>query len=101
MKKQNEKIYDNEIAPKLKEVGDLCVQHGISFLAVAEYAPGMIGRTAVQTKDECIEMVMIRHCAKTAPNIDGYVIGLIRWANKNNVNMDSSLIMKQLDPDPS
>lgn len=92
----SEKIYDQEIAPKLKEVGDLCVANGIPFLAVAEYALGMIGKTAFQTNDECIEMVMIRHCAKTAPNIDGYVIGLARWANQNHVNVDSSFIMKQL-----
>ena len=94
-----EQIYDREIAPKLKEVGDLCVKHGIPFLAVAEYLPGKIGRTAFQTNDECISMVMIRHCVKTAPNIDGYVIGLVQWAKKKNINMDASIVMRQFTSD--
>lgn len=92
----DEKLYDEEIAPKLKEVGDLCVKNGMPFLAIVEYAKGKIGMTAFQSDDECIEMVMIRHCAKTAPNIDGYVIGLMRWAEKNNVNMDASIVMRRL-----
>jgi len=92
----NEKIYDTEIAPKLKEVGELCVKYGIPFLAVTEYAPGEIGETRFQTTNECLEMVMIRHCAKTAPNIDGYVLGLMKWAKKNNISMDGSIVMHQL-----
>jgi len=95
---KTEKIYDKEIAPKLKEAGDLCVKHGIPFLAVAEYAPGMVGRTSFQTNDECIEMVMIRHCAKTAPNIDGYVIGLMRWAREKHISWNASIVMRSLDP---
>ncbi|GAH11511.1 unnamed protein product [marine sediment metagenome] len=92
----SEEFYDNKIAPKLKEVGDLCAKYGVPFLAVAEYAPGKVGRTAFQTNEECIEMVMIRHCAKTAPNIDGYVIGLMRWAREKNINTDASIVMRQL-----
>ena len=94
---ESEKVYDEEIAPKLHEVGKLCEKHGIPFLAVAEYTPAMIGKTAVRTNDECIEMVMIRHCAKTAPNIDGYVIGLLRWAKKNNVDMSGSIVMSRFE----
>lgn len=90
-----EKIYDEEIAPLLKKVGDLCVKHGIPFLAVAEYAPAMIGRTEFRTNDECIEMLMISHMAKTAPNIDGFLIGLIRWAKGKYINMNQSIFLKQ------
>jgi hypothetical protein len=90
----SEKIYDDEIAPKLKEAGELCVKHGIPFLAVVEWEQGKIGRTDYQTKDECLEMIMIRHCAKTAPNIDGYIIGLVRWAKKHGVDFSRSFVMK-------
>lgn len=92
----SEKIYDDEIAPLLRKVCNLCVKHGIPFLAVAEYAPGMIGRTAFRIKSECIEMLMIRHCAKTAPNIDGYIFGLGKWAKKENVSMDASIVMQRM-----
>ncbi len=94
-----EQIYDREIAPKLKEVGDLCLKYGIPFLAVAEYLPGKIGCTEFKTNDECIEMVMIRHCSKTAPNVDGYVIGLIRWAKKKGISMNASFVMRQFTSD--
>jgi len=91
----HEKIYDKEIAPKLKEIGEICVKHDIPFLAVAEWAPGKVGRTDFQTQDECIDMVMIRHCAKTAPNIDGYVIGLVRWARAHKVDFSRSIVLQR------
>ena len=92
----NEEIYDKEIAPKLMEIAKLCEKEEIPFLSVVEYSPGLVGRTELQTKDECIKMVMVRHCAKTAPNIDGYIIGLSRWGKKEKVNMDNSIVMKML-----
>jgi len=92
----SEKFYDEEIAPRLKEIGKLCKEIGMPFLAVVEYVPGMIASTQLPTKDECIEMVIIRHCAKTAPNIDGFIIGLSRWAKENNINVSGSMVMNQL-----
>ena len=74
----NENFYDKEIVPKLMAVAKICKSKGIPFLAVIEYSSGMIGKTQVQTNSECIEMIMIRHCAKTAPNVDGFIIGLMR-----------------------
>jgi len=92
----SEEFYDEEIAPKLMEIGERCRAKGIPFMAIVEYAPGMIATTQLPTKDECIEMVMIRHCAKTAPNIDGYIIGLSRWANEKNIDTSGSMVMNQL-----
>jgi len=92
----NENIYDTEIAPKLLEIAKICETHEIPFLAVAEWAEGKVGRTELQTNNECLVMVMVRHCAKTAPNIDGYVIGLSRWAKEKNIDTSGSLIMNQL-----
>uniref|UniRef100_A0A6M3Y5P6 Uncharacterized protein n=1 Tax=viral metagenome TaxID=1070528 RepID=A0A6M3Y5P6_9ZZZZ len=99
LKMNTKEIYDNEIAPLLREAGDICTKNDIPFLAVVEYASGMIGRTSFQTNDECIEMVMIRHCAKTSPNIDAYMIGLMRWAKKKNINLDASIVIRQLTSD--
>ncbi len=92
-----EKFYDKELAPKLLEIAKLCEGKGIPFLAIVEYDQNMIARTQVQTPDEGIEMVMVRHCAKTAPNIDGYVIGLARWAHKHGINMDGSIVMRDME----
>ena len=90
-----EKIYDKEIAPKLLEIAKICKEYGFPFLAVVEYAINKIGRTEIATHDECLKMTMIRHCTKTAPNIDAYLIGLIKWAKENNINMDSSIFLRQ------
>lgn len=92
----NEDVYDKEIAPKLLEIAKRCKAEGIPFLAVVEYTLGKIGKTELQTNNECVEMVMIRHCAKTAPNIDGYIIGLSRYAKENNIDTSGSIIMNQL-----
>ena len=38
-----EKVYDEQMAPKLMDIGKLYEENGIPFLAVAEYAPGKEG----------------------------------------------------------
>ena len=97
----SEEFYDDEIAPRLMKICKLCEENGMPFLAVVEYMPKKIGSTHLKTNDECIEMVMIRHCAKTAPNIDGFIIGLSRWAKRKNVDTSSSIVMNLLfKPEP-
>ena len=94
-----EKIYDEEIAPKLLEIAKLCEAKRIPFLALTEWSPGKVGRTELKVENECIEMLMVRHCAKTAPNIDGYIIGLGKWAKEKNVRMDASIVMRKMFSD--
>ena len=91
-----EEIYDNEIAPKLLEVAEFCKTLKISFLAVVEWSPGKIGITDVQTPEECLSMMMVHHCVKTVPNIDGYCIGLNRYAKENDIDVSNSIIMSLL-----
>ena len=97
MEMTTEKIYDNEIAPKLLEISKICETHKIPFLAVVEWAAGKIGSTSLQTPNEGLEMTMIRHCAKTAPNIDGYYFGLSRYANEKNIDTSNSIVMNLLN----
>jgi len=92
----NEKIYDTEIAPKLLEIAKICETYKIPFLAIAEWEKGKVGRTELKTNDECLEMVMVRHCAKTAPNIDGYIIGLSRYAKEKNIDTSGSIVMMRM-----
>lgn len=41
----NEKIYDNEIAPALRELAHKCTEAGMSIFAIVEYSPGHIAET--------------------------------------------------------
>lgn len=91
-----EKFYDEVIAPKLMEVGKICKEKGIPFLAVVEYTPSKVGEIGVIIPEECLKMAMIRHCAKTAPNIDWYFIGLSRYATEKNIDTSASIVMRIL-----
>jgi hypothetical protein len=37
---------------------------------------------------------MIAHCAKTAPNIDGYMIGLIRYCREKGIDTGASMFVR-------
>ena len=41
----SEQKYDELIAPKLLEIGNLCKEHKIPFIASCEYEPGKFGST--------------------------------------------------------
>lgn len=47
----SERIYDEEIAPLLKQAADLCIKHGFSFVAACEYAKGDTGMTFAGPND--------------------------------------------------
>lgn len=89
----NEDFYDKEIAPALLELMKKCEQKGMSFVSVVEYLPQQRGRTNFLTKDAGLAMVMISHAAKCGENIDGYVIGMKRYANENNIDTNASIVM--------
>lgn len=92
---ENEDWYDRELAPKLLELANACHERGISFLAVTEYEPGSRAQTRRLTDTAGLEMIMIQHCANTAPNVDGYAIGLIRYCREKGIDMSASIILGQ------
>ena len=71
--KAMEKVYDEQIAPKLMEIGKLCEENGIPFLAVAEYAPGKRGTTSILGSTPGLAMVILHLCSQTGENIDGFL----------------------------
>ena len=93
----NERIYDEAIAPALRDIIIICEKHNIPFTAVAEWNAEQIGMTCCQVPGQCLSMTMINHCVKTAPNIDGYIIGLLRYAKKSGIDYSSSIVMQKMD----
>ena len=93
----SEQLYDEEIAPVLLELSRKCEARGVSFIAVVEYERGARGRTSTISDGAGLEMRMLDFCARTAPNIDGYVISLIRYCREHGIATDSSIVMNRLD----
>lgn len=92
-----EKFYDDEIAPMLLEISKRCEAMGVSFIGVVEYKHGSRGRTATISSDAGLEMRMLDFCARTGSNIDAYIISLIRYCRKNNIPVDSSIVMNRMN----
>lgn len=93
----SEKFYDEEIAPVLLELSKKCEARGVSFIAVAEYAAGHRGRTSTMSPNAGLEMRMLDFCARAGANVDGYMIALIRYCRKNNIPMDSSIVLNRMN----
>lgn len=95
---ENEKWYDEEIAPMLLEISKRCEgQGGLSFIAVVEYEAGQRGRTATIAEDAGLEMRMLDFCAQAGTNIDAYIIALIRYCRSKNIPTDSSIVMNRMN----
>jgi len=93
---ENEEWYDREIAPKLKELCEACAAHGMSFLSAVEYAPNKLAQTYQVKSDAGLEYVMLQYCARTVPNVDSYMIGLIRHCREKGIDIGASMVMRKL-----
>lgn len=93
----SEQWYDEEIAPVLLELSKKCEARNVSFMAVVEYEHGERGRTATIAEDAGLEMRMLDLCARSAPNVDQYVINLIRYCREHGIATDTSIVMNRLN----
>ena len=92
-----EKIYDDKIAPKLLEIGNICKENGIPFLAVVEYKPNKIARTDCQMNDEGLTMLITRHWINQAPNFDAFMMGLLRYVKEKNIDTKESIFINMFN----
>lgn len=92
----SEEFYDQEIAPKLKELAETCGARGLSFLAVVEYAPEECATTRLLRADAGLKMAMLSMCAHHGVNVDGYMINLIRHLRSNGIDWGQSMVLRQL-----
>ena len=89
-----EQFYDDEIAPKLKELCDACKQKGVPFLALVEYDPGSVGRTEFTPASAGIGQRIATWAARANGNIDSLMIAVQRHAKEHGHN---SLILSILE----
>ncbi len=91
-----EQFYDEQIAPVLADLGKKCLDNGLSFFASVQYGPGIenSGTTRVIQADASLRTVMINLLDNTAPNVDAYMIGLMRYCAENGIDTSASVFMK-------
>ena len=95
----DEEWYDQEIAPKLWELAKECEKRGLSFVCAVECESGTRSVIRSLTATAGLEMQMINHCVKTAPNIDAYVMGLAKYCREKGIRTDNSMIMRLMGED--
>lgn len=93
--KDNEKAYDDEIAPALLAIGKRCEEIGMPFLAVAEWAPGQIGRTEASPAGTGLAFRVIQMAARSTPNFDSLAINLLRYCHANNIDTSESMFLSR------
>lgn len=93
---EQEKFYDEEIAPALRAIMEKCNAKGMSLVAMVEYKPGEFATSRLMQPETSLPMVMLSHCAKMGLNIDGYIIGLLRYCNEKGIKYDQSIVMQQM-----
>lgn len=80
---QREAYYDREIAPKLAEIAKDCEAHGMSLVAVVEWAARKGGVTIYEAADASVSTEVARMAARCNGNVDALVMGLLAHARKH------------------
>lgn len=89
----SEKIYDEEIAPMLMQVGKRCEDLGLSMVAVVEYEYDKRGTTRTIAEDAGLAMRIVSMAASAGQNVDSLMIGILRYCKANDIPTDSSMFL--------
>lgn len=90
-----EAIYDEQIAPLLKQAGKLCEQHGLAMVAVVEYDKEARGETRLLPDGAGLAMYMLSMLAASGNNIDRYLINVIRYCKAEGISLEQSMFLRQ------
>lgn len=90
---ENERWYDEEIAPALLDIGRRLEERGMSIVASVEYEPGERGSTKCIAEDAGLPMHLLSMLDLAGQNIDGFIIGVIRHCRANNIDTSSSIAL--------
>lgn len=81
----SEKIYDDQIAPLLKQAADLCLKYGMSMAAVCEYQMGDTGITCtapLDVENTGATMFLADRAVRARGNLDALLMSVIRHAKQ-------------------
>lgn len=70
----------------------------MAMIVVVELDPnGERGTTTSLPDGSGLAMAMLMHCAQMGTNIDGYMMGLLRFCKDKGIAYDQSVVMQLLD----
>ena len=92
--RDNEQYYDEVIAPLLQEIIDKCSENEMPFLAATQYNNEEWADAKNIYEEMPLTMHIIKICMQTVPNIDAFIIGVIKHCRKNNIPMDQSIMLR-------
>lgn len=91
---ENEAWYDVEISPALAALALRCEERGMAFAAAVEYKPGAHAGTYLVGPDACLPMQMVSLCSRTAPNVDAYMISLLKLLKARREDTGQSIALR-------
>lgn len=77
----SETIYDTEIAPVLKQIGELCEKHNLPFIATVKYAEESYAITKYLGEKPGIVMTLISFATRAKGNFDALCGYAVKYAN--------------------
>jgi hypothetical protein len=77
-KAEKEKFYDEVIAPELGRLGRLCEERGLSFLAMAEWAPDQFALSLGAQAERGLVMQWVMWAATSRGNADALIGAIAR-----------------------
>lgn len=93
MTSENERFYDNFIAPRLHQLAEECKQRGMSFVANVEYDPGDTASTILLTENSGYHARLMCAAAESAGNIDSLIFAIMKYAREHG---HGSICLQQL-----
>lgn len=94
---EREKFYDEQIAPKVKELAELCAAHNMSVVCVVEFEKDARGGTYSLLPDAGTAMHMVRLCGQSGENVDRYLLSLNKYVKQNNIDYSQSIYMNMIN----
>lgn len=96
---ENERWYDEVLAPRLSEIVLECKARNLSCLAIVAEKDGFVAQTIHVEQADSFRMAFINGAIKNAPNLDGFYIGFMRYCRNNGINTSGSIIARLVDPE--
>lgn len=94
---EKEQYYDDVIAPKLKELAELCQAKEIAMVCQVEWVPGECGRTVTLPKGASFSIRLSETAMRANGNLDNLFFACAKYAQIHGHN---SIVMQQMGVPP-